>query len=303
MPAVRLDTYLVSKFPVASRGALQRLIIEGHILVDGKTVKPTHHPKAGEVICVTWPEPKSDKALPEDIPLDILYEDRDLVVVNKSPNLVVHPASGSEKHTLVNALLHHCEGELSGIGGVARPGIVHRLDKDTSGCIVVAKNDPTHIALSDQFKARQTRKIYHCLTTGCPSPSEGEINAAIARHPNHRKVMAVSATQGKEARTSYRVLNYQKASALVEARIHTGRTHQIRVHFKYIGHPLVGDDSYGKRECARLRESSSFKAERQMLHAFELTFIHPTSGEELTVQAPWPTDFRNAVVSLGGTLQ
>src|SRR5450432_2482477 len=203
LPSARLDKFLGEKFPAVSRGTLQRLIEEGNIRVNGHAVKPTHHPPAGEQIEVHWPEAKPAKAQPEKIPLDILFEDKSLLVVNKPAGLVVHPAAGHEEHTLVNALLHHCKGSLSGIGGVARPGIVHRLDKETSGCLVVAKNDETHIALAEQFAGREVHKIYHALVCGEPGRASGEIRAAIARHPTHRKRMAVTDDSGREARTSY----------------------------------------------------------------------------------------------------
>src|SRR5712671_1399129 len=234
LPSTRLDKFLCAKFPAASRGTLQRLIEEGHILVNGKTVKPTHSPHAGEKIQVHWPEAQPSKVQPEKIPLDILFEDKSLLVLNKPPGLVVHPAAGHEEHTLVNALLHHCKGSLSGIGGVARPGIVHRLDKETSGCLVVAKNDATHNTLSEQFSSRQVVKIYHALVCGEPAKESGEIAVPIMRHPTHRKRMAAVEGAGREALTSYRVLERLNAATLVEARLHTGRTHQIRVHFQFL---------------------------------------------------------------------
>ncbi|HTA94807.1 MAG TPA: RluA family pseudouridine synthase, partial [Verrucomicrobiae bacterium] len=239
LPTERLDKFLCEKFPAASRGALQRLIEEGHIRVNGEIVKPTHHPHAGEKIEVHWPDAKPAKAQPEKIPLDILFEDKTLLVVNKPAGLVVHPAAGHEEHTLVNALLHHCKGSLSGIGGVARPGIVHRLDKETSGCLVVAKNDETHLALSEQFASREVKKIYHALVCGEPGRASAEIHAAIARHPTHRKRMAVrDDSSGRAAHTSYRILKRLPHATHVEAEIHTGRTHQIRVHFQHLGHPV-----------------------------------------------------------------
>src|SRR6185312_5868571 len=241
LPSGRLDSYLRGKFPAASRGAIQRLIEEGHILVDGKRVKPTHTPRAGEQVAVHWPEAKPSEAQPEEIPFDVLFEDDTLLVLNKPAGLVVHPAAGHEEHTLVNALLHHCAGELSGVGGVARPGIVHRLDKETSGCLVVAKNDETHIALSSQFASRKVEKVYHAIVCGEMTGDKGEIRAAIARHPSHRKRMAVSDDTGREARTSYHVLERMRATTLVEVALHTGRTHQIRVHFQFLGFPLAGD--------------------------------------------------------------
>jgi len=234
IPYGRMDTYLREKFPAASRGALQRLMEQGHILVDGHTVKPTHSPRAGEKIEVRWPEAIPAEAQPEEIPLAILFEDPSLLVLNKAAGIVVHPGAGHEEHTLVNALLHHCQGSLSGIGGVARPGIVHRLDKDTSGCLVVAKNDETHLALSAQFAKRQVKKIYNAIVCGELARESGEIRAAIARHPSHRKRMAASDDDsGRAAHTSYRVLERLNAATLVEAQIHTGRTHQVRVIFNF----------------------------------------------------------------------
>jgi 23S rRNA pseudouridine1911/1915/1917 synthase len=296
LPAERLDTFLRGKFPAASRGVLQRLIEEGHIRVNGQIVKPTHHPHAGEKIEVHWPEAKPAKAQPEKIPLDILFEDKSLLVVNKPAGLVVHPAAGHEEHTLVNALLHHCKGSLSGIGGVARPGIVHRLDKETSGCLVVAKNDETHLALSEQFAVREVKKIYHALICGEPARKSGEIHAAIARHPTHRKRMAVrDDSSGRAAHTSYKILERLYAATLMEAQIHTGRTHQVRVHFQFIGHPLVGDDTYGARQNARLKELTNYAAPRVMLHARELSFIHPRRKKLMTFEAPLPEDFLAAL--------
>jgi 23S rRNA pseudouridine1911/1915/1917 synthase len=230
--------------------------------------------------------------------LDILYEDEALLVLNKRPGLVVHPASGNETLTLVNALLHHCRGELSGIGGVARPGIVHRLDKDTSGCMVVAKSDETHLALSSQFASRKVEKKYHAIVCGEIARDHGEIRAAIARHSSHRKCMAVDEEFGREAHTSYRVLERLRESTLAEASLHTGRTHQIRVHFKYLGYPLVGDETYGHRQNQKLEELTNYKAPRQMLHAFQLSFIHPRTGRRLSSEAPRPADFVDALEAL-----
>src|SRR5271170_4907242 len=293
---VRLDTFLRKKFPAASRGAMQRLIEQGHVRVNGRNVKPTHHPQAGEQIEVHWPEAKPAEAQPEKIPLDILFEDQSLLVLNKPAGLVVHPAAGHEAHTLVNALLHHCQGSLSGIGGVARPGIIHRLDKETSGCLVIAKNDETHLALSEQFARREVKKIYHALVCGEPARDSGEIRGAIARHPTHRKRMAVREDSGgREAHTSYKILERLYAATLMEAQIHTGRTHQVRVHFQFIGHPLVGDDTYGARQNARLKELTNYAAPRVMLHARELSFIHPRRKEPMKFEAPLPEDFLAAL--------
>lgn len=294
-PNERLDAYLVQRYPVASRGTIQRLIKDGDIRVDGKQVKPNHHPKAGEQITVSWPAPRSAEAQPEDIPLDILHEDEDLIVLNKPPGLVVHPASGNEEGTLVNALLHHCQGQLSGIGGVARPGIVHRLDKDTSGCLVVAKNDPTHLELSRQFAERETHKVYRALVCGHPPQSQGSIRAAIARHPDHRKRMAVQdGHSAREAWTDYKVLEAFPEATDMEVLLHTGRTHQIRVHFQHIGTPILGDDLYGKRKNQILGQKISYKAPRQMLHSWKLSFQHPKTGEKVHFEAPIPKDFHKA---------
>ena len=214
--------------------------------------------------------------------------------------MVVHPAAGHEDHTLVNALLHHCQGELSGIGGVARPGIVHRLDKDTSGCLVVAKNDETHLALSAQFASRKVQKTYLALVCGEMQRDSGTIRAAIARHPSHRKRMAVDDEFGREALTGFEVVERLRGATLVKAFLHTGRTHQIRVHFQFLGFPLVGDATYGNRQNQRLEELTRFSVGRQMLHAWQLSFIHPRSGEKLSFEAPLPQDMQDAIETLRG---
>ena len=299
LPSGRLDAFLREKFPAVSRVALKRLIEQGHVRVNGHTVKPTHSPRAGEQIEIHWPEARPAEAQPEEIPLDILFEDKSLLVLNKPAGLVVHPAAGNEEHTLVNALLHHCRGSLSGIGGVARPGIVHRLDKETSGCLVVAKNDETHLALSKQFAAREVGKIYNAILCGELARDSGEIHAAIARHPTHRKRMAVrDDNSGRAAHTTYRVLERLNSATFVEAHLHTGRTHQIRVHFQFLGHPLVGDETYGSRQNKKLTELTGYEPPRVMLHARELSFIHPRTGKEMSFEAPLPKDFREALRSL-----
>ena len=296
-PNGRLDVFLHTRYPAVSRSALQRLIEEGHIKVNGQPVKPTHRPRAGEIVEVHFPAPRPAEAQPEDIPLDILFEDSDLLVLNKPPGLVTHPAAGNEEHTLVNALLHHCRGQLSGIGGVERPGIVHRLDKDTSGCLVVAKNDTTHVALSEQFAGRTTEKIYRAILCGEVPRESGEIRADIARHPSHRKRMAVT-DGGREAWTSYRVVERLLYATFVEAALHTGRTHQIRVHFQHLGFPIAGDETYGKRQNVRLAELTGCRAERQMLHAHSLAFTHPRTEKRLHFTAPWPRDFQETLEKL-----
>jgi 23S rRNA pseudouridine1911/1915/1917 synthase len=295
-PGERLDAFLRKQFPALSRSAVQRLIAEGYITVNGKPTKPTHTPRAGEVVKVEWPEAKPAVAKPEDIPLDIIFEDECLLVLNKPAGLVVHPAAGNEEHTLVNALLHHCAGELSGIGGVARPGIVHRLDKETSGCLVVAKNDESHVALSAQFAGRTVEKIYLAIVCGVLPRGEGNIRAAIARHPTHRERMAVcDADEGRTAHTAYRVIERLNQATLVEVHLHTGRTHQIRVHFQHLGFPVAGDTTYGQRQTKRLAELTKYAAPRVLLHAHKLAFVHPRTGKKINFTAPWPGDFEDAL--------
>ena len=293
-PQARLDKFLQKKFPDTSRGAFQRFIQDGDVRVDGKTVKTTHHPRAGEEIVITWPEPEPSEAQPEDIPLEVLYEDDRLLVINKPAGLVVHPAAGHTRGTLVNALLHHCTGQLSGVGGVARPGIVHRLDKDTSGCLVVAKDDSAHHALSAQFANRKTTKVYQALVCGQPRKERLTVKAPIARHPVHRKKMAI-VERGRDSHTDFRMLKALRDSALMEAALHTGRTHQIRVHLQHLGCPLVGDRVYGGRPARQFAQSTGYEAPRQMLHAAALGFTHPLSGKKMGVNAPLPADFVDAV--------
>ena len=294
----RLDKYLTARYPAASRGAMQRLIEQGHIQVNSRPAKSTQTPRAGDVVEVHFPEARPAEARPEDIPLEVLFEDRDVLVVNKAPGIVVHPAAGNEEHTLVNALLHHCRGQLSGIGGVARPGIVHRLDKETSGCLVVAKNDAAHVSLSEQFASRTTEKTYLAILCGDLSRDSGEIRAAIARHPSHRKRMAVSEGEGREAHTSYRVAERLRSATLVEADLHTGRTHQLRVHFQHIGFPVAGDETYGANQTKKLAALTGYTPPRVLLHAHKLSFLHPRSGRRRRFTAPWPEDFQQALKAL-----
>ena len=293
-PKARLDKFLHKKFTDTSRSTFQRLIENGDVQVDGQTTKATHHPRAGEEISIHWPDPEPAEAQPENIPLDILYEDERLLVLNKPSGLVVHPAAGHPQGTLVNALLHHCAGQLSGIGGVARPGIVHRLDKDTSGCLVVAKDDAAHVALSAQFAGRKTTKIYHAITCGQPPKPSATVKAPIGRHPVHRKKMTVR-ENGREARTEIRVLNSLREAAHLEVTLHTGRTHQIRVHLQYWGCPLLGDPVYGGRPARIFAQNTGYEAPRQMLHAHTLGFTHPATGQPLQVEAPLPADFADAL--------
>jgi 23S rRNA pseudouridine1911/1915/1917 synthase len=298
-PDTRFDQFLREKYPAASRAVFKRLIEQGHIRVNGKTVKATHSPRAGEQVEIHWPEARPAEAQPEEMPLDILFEDASLLVLNKPAGLVVHPAAGHEEHTLVNALLHHCRGSLSGIGGVARPGIVHRLDKETSGCLVVAKDDATHLALSKQFADRDVEKIYHAIICGETARESGEIRAAIARHPSHRKRMAVrDDDSGRAAHTKWRALERLTGATYVETRIMTGRTHQIRVHFQFLGHPVVGDETYGARPNQRLAEETGYEAPRVMLHSRELAFTHPGTEKKMSFEAPLPEDFQEALKRL-----
>jgi 23S rRNA pseudouridine1911/1915/1917 synthase len=299
LPGGRLDVFLRARLPEVSRGTIQRLIEQGHIRVNGRAVKSTHAPRAGESIDIHWPEAIPAVAQPEEIPLEILFEDKQLLVLNKPPGIVVHPSAGHDQHTLVNALLHHCAGQLSGIGGVARPGIVHRLDRDTSGCLLVAKTDAAHLALAAQFAGRTVEKIYHALVCGCMERDAGEIHAAIARHPTHRKRMAVTdPAKGREAWTSYRVQERFAHATFVEAALHTGRTHQIRVHLAHFGFPVVGDDTYGARQNKRLTKLTGLTAPRQLLHASQLTFTHPKTGKKVRCHAPLPGDIRAALKAM-----
>jgi 23S rRNA pseudouridine1911/1915/1917 synthase len=298
LPSQRLDVYLRSQFPAVSRGTIQRLLDQGDIRVNGQFAKSTHAPRAGEVVEIHWPEPKPSEIAPEEMPLVIIFEDEELLVLDKPPELVVHPSAGHDEHTLVNALLHHCRGQLSGIGGIARPGIVHRLDRDTSGCLVVAKTDAAHIGLSAQFAGRTVEKVYHALLCGEVPRNSGEIRAAIARHPSHRKRMAVTDGTGREAWTSYQVVQRLTGASFVEVKLHTGRTHQIRVHFQHLGFPLIGDDVYGKRQNSRLVQMTGYTAPRQMLHASRLSFEHPLRHEQMSFEAALPRDFIHALAEL-----
>jgi 23S rRNA pseudouridine1911/1915/1917 synthase len=291
LPNERFDTYLRGRYPAMSRGAIQRLLELGHIKVNGEAVKATHRPRAGEEVSVYWPEPGVSEVKPEKIALDVIYEDKDLLVINKPPDMVVHPSVGHERGTLVNALLYHCKGQLSGIGGVERPGIVHRLDIDTSGCLVVAKNDLAHVNLQKQFAGRTMEKVYLAIVCGKIEPPGGEIRANIERHPSHRKRMTVTEDMGgREARTEYRVKQPLKDTTLVEVVLHTGRTHQIRVHFQHLGYPVFGDMTYGKRQTQRVTESTDVTPPRIMLHAWKLNFTHPRTERVLAFEAPIPSD-------------
>ncbi len=279
---LRLDQFLAQELPQFSRSRLQALIRAGHATLNGKPTRPREILRTGDLIQLIEPPPEKIATEPENIPLDILFEDEDLLVINKPAGMVVHPGAGNAHHTLVNALLAHC-ASLSGIGGKERPGIVHRLDKETSGCIVVAKNDATHQSLSRQFAQRTVEKIYLALVAGTMRKTHGVIDANIGRHPVQRQRMAVLKTRGRTARTDYRVLRSNGGVSLVECILHSGRTHQIRVHLHHLGHPVLGDKVYG----AQRTETFS----RQMLHAWKLGFHHPGNDAWKTFQAPLPEDF------------
>jgi len=280
----RLDRYLAGMLPHLSRSRLQTLIKQGHVTLAGKPAKPSDTVRNGALVAITEPPAEPTLLEPEEIPLDVLYEDADLLVINKPPGLVIHPAAGHARHTLVHALLAHC-GTLSAIGGKQRPGIVHRLDKDTSGCLVVAKNDFAHTHLSRQFAGRTVTKIYLALVSGFfAGARSGAIENSIGRHPVHRKKMAVLDRGGRTANTGWHVLQeLSGVGTLVQCTLHTGRTHQIRVHLKHLGHPLLGDALYAGRLAG--------KYERQMLHAWQLGFTHPRTGKELHFCSPLPEDF------------
>ncbi|MGA2604670.1 MAG: RluA family pseudouridine synthase [Verrucomicrobiia bacterium] len=286
---LRLDQFLRRELPEHSRAFLQKLIEQGDVHVNGRPSKPSHTVRAGDKIQIEIPPPRSLEARPEEIPLDVLFEDNDLIVVNKPAGLVVHPAAGNREHTLVNALLHHCRGGLAGISGVERPGIVHRLDKGTSGCIVVAKTDFAHQALVAQFKSRDVRKIYRALCWGRFERSSGRVETVIGRSERDRKKMSARVSRGRQAVTDYRVLEQFPDFALVELHIHTGRTHQIRVHMAYMGHPVLGDATYGRKPETR-NPKPEISVARLMLHAYKLGFTHPRSQQFVEFTAPVPED-------------
>jgi len=281
---VRLDQHLRERYPQHSRAYLQKLIEAGDVHVNGQTAKPSHHVRAGDRIEIEFPPPRPLAAQPEAIPLSILYEDADLIVVNKPAGLVVHPAAGNREHTLVNALLHHCRGQLAGIGGVERPGIVHRLDKGTSGCLVVAKTDFAHQSLVAQFKSRGVTKIYRALCWGEFARRSGRVDTAIGRSDRDRKKMSSGSRRGRPSLTEYRVLKQRADFALIELTLHTGRTHQIRVHMAHVGHPVVGDTTYGRAR------KSDISVARPLLHAYKLGFTHPRTGARMEFTAPIPDD-------------
>lgn len=290
MENVRLDAYIAQKCENLSRTMIQKLIEDGKILVNGQEKKISYKTKQGDVIEIHIPEAKEINLKAQDIPLDVVYEDDDIIVVNKPKGMVVHPANGNPDGTLVNAVMSLCKGSLSGIGGEIRPGIVHRLDKDTSGLIIIAKNDVAHINLSKQIKDRRVKKIYIALVKGNVSENEATVNMPIGRSTKDRKKMAVR-KDGKKAITHFKVLKRYGKYTLLELKIDTGRTHQIRVHMAEIGHPVVGDMIYsnGKNE---------FGIEGQMLHAKSLDFQHPVTGKQIHLEAELPKYFEEILSKL-----
>lgn len=288
---VRIDKYLAEQLPDITRSYLQKLLKDGSVQMNGKPVKTSTKTAAGAVIELTIPDPEEPEILPEDIPLDILYEDSDVILINKPKDMVVHPAAGHYTGTLVNALMYHCKGDLSGINGVLRPGIVHRIDKDTTGVLIVCKNDKAHNALAEQLKEHSITRKYRAIVCGNLKEDEGTVDAPLGRHPQDRKKMAIVRTGGKRAVTHYRVLERFGNYTYIECQLETGRTHQIRVHMASLGHPLLGDEVYG-------RVKSPFKLEGQTLHAMVLGFIHPTTGEYMEFEAPLPEYFEKLLGKL-----
>ncbi|PWJ12667.1 RluA family pseudouridine synthase [Ruminococcus flavefaciens] len=278
----RIDKYISDNIAELTRSAVQGLIEKGLVLAGGKAISKNYKLRGGEEVIVTIPEPEPMDAVPEDIPLDIVYEDDDLLVVNKPKGMVVHPAHGNYTGTLVNALLHHCGDSLSGINGVIRPGIVHRIDKNTSGLLIVAKNDASHLKLAEQIKVHSFTREYEAVACGYFKDTEGTVDAPIGRHKTDRKKMCVTTENSRNAVTHYSVIKQYGGYAHVRLRLETGRTHQIRVHLSYIGHPVLGDDVYGK----------PYKGlEGQCLHARKIGFIHPTTGEYMEFESDLPDYF------------
>ena len=295
----RVDQHLARAFPDLSRSRLQGLMEAGHVRVDGRPAKASQRLKGGEGVVVHVPPPVPAVPEPEALPVQVLYEDRDVLVVDKAPGMVVHPGAGHGTGTLVNALLHRVK-DLSGVGGELRPGIVHRLDKDTSGCLVVAKHESALVALQKAFKSRTVEKTYLALVHGAPRP-EGRIETLYGRHPVHRQRFTGRVKEGKPALTLYRVREQYEGAALVEVDLLTGRTHQIRVHLSEAGHPLLGDTLYGAGRKAKGRVAEAQETlGRQALHAWKLAFPHPRTGKLVRTEAPLPADFEAALKHLRG---
>ena len=281
----RCDAFLARTLPQLTRSAAQKLLEEGKVTKEGKALKKNERLKENDVVTVILADPAPVDVVPQDIPLDVVYEDGDLIVINKPVGMVVHPAPGHPDGTVVNALLHHCGGSLSGINGELRPGIVHRIDRDTSGLLIVAKNDFTHLALAEQLQDHSLYRGYEAICVGGPREDSGTIDAPIARHRTDRKKMAVDWQTGRRAVTHYTVLERFQGSTHIACRLETGRTHQIRVHMAHIGHPLLGDTVYGSK-------TPYPGLAGQCLHARTLTFTHPRTGERTTVECPLPDWFQ-----------
>lgn len=280
----RIDKYLSMQLPEMSRSYIRKLLDEGKVFLNNTPVKANQKVKAGDAIRLVCPVLKDVEIIPENIPLDIVYEDADLLVVNKPQGMVVHPAAGNYTGTLVNALLYYCGDSLSGINGERRPGILHRIDKDTSGLLLVAKNDRAHRGLAEQIKAHSLTRAYKALVHGNIKTDSGTIDEPIGRHPVDRKKMAVTWKNSKEAITHYQVLERYGKYTLVECRLETGRTHQIRVHLSRHGHPIVGDKTYGVKK-------ETFQLNGQLLHAYKIGFLHPRSGTYMEFESPLPPYF------------
>ncbi|WP_404420708.1 RluA family pseudouridine synthase [Nibricoccus sp. IMCC34717] len=294
---LRADKVLAAAFPEQSRSAWQRAFDAGLVLIGGKPIKRDQAVSTGDVIEYALPDTKPSELRAVDIPLDVLYEDKHLLAINKASGMIVHPGAGTGEDTLVHALLSHCEGELSGIGGVERPGIVHRLDRETSGVMLVAKTDAAHRGLSEQFSTRSLHKQYVALVEGAPKLISGTIDKPIGRHPTHRHKMAVveAGGNGRDARTDWELVErFGTIAALIRCTIHTGRTHQIRVHLKSLGHILLGDSVYGWKSVPGLAK----QPERVMLHAEHLEVTHPVTGKKLVLEAPLPADFKRVHAAL-----
>ncbi len=290
-PAERLDTFLARSVEGLSRSGAQKLLEEGCVLLNGNPGKKNDKLSPGDTVSVTVPEPKSVDILPREMPLDIVYEDEDVLVINKPKGLVVHPAAGHQEDTLVNGLLYAMEGNLSGINGELRPGIVHRIDKDTSGLLAVAKNDLAHTVLASQLKDHTMARTYEAIVCGSFREDSGTVNAPIGRHPTDRKKMCVTARNSKHAVTHWEVVRRYRGYTHVRCRLETGRTHQIRVHMAHIGHPILGDTVYGHKK-PELGQTS------QCLHASALCFTHPRDGRPVMVLAPLPDYFEEVLKKL-----
>lgn len=288
---IRLDTWLSGKMENSSRTYTQKLVENGKVTVNGKNTKTNYRLKAGDSVTIEIPPPEVLNVIPEKIDIDILYEDEDIIVINKPKGMVVHPAAGNYTGTLVNALLEHCKDSLSDINGVIRPGIVHRIDKDTTGILVVAKNNTAHEFLSEKLKEHDINRIYTAIVEGVIREECGRVDAPVGRHPVDRKRMAVNIKNGRRAVTHFKVLERFNDATLVELRLETGRTHQIRVHMSYIGHPLIGDEVYG-------RHRQSHDTQGQALHARLLGFVHPRTGEYLEFEAELPEYFKTLIDEL-----